>query len=1054
MKKILLAFCFSLIAQFSFAGTIIVQNTNNSGAGSLRDAVINAVSGDTIRFNPNIISGGSQTIVLTSELNFAKNLVFIGLYNASDTLYISGNNTNRIFYVDFTGSSDINKTITIDSMAMIQGEVSGNGGAIFFKHGDSLVIRNSVISRNTASSAGGAIYSYAFSSAPKSSIVTISNCIISGNTAGTAGGGIYSYSNSNTNHSIVTLSNSTIAENTATSSSGGGIYSYSNSNTSNFSTVNLTNCNISGNSALSGWGGGVYSFSNSNAANSASTLNVINCNIIGNVSHSAGGGGIYSKSSIVDYNSNAAANSTVAVTNSNISDNLGGGGISSLATSGDYYATSATSTVSLNNSVMTGNTAINAGGAIASNVTASYSGGSSIASIVTIDSCTISENTAGGAGGGIFSYSTTNSSITATNSTISGNSSSISGGGGIHCRAVRASTVTLNKSTVSENSAIPYGGGIYSYSDYAAYGSSSFSKVTLNESTVFGNTATDDGGGIYSKCYFNTSEVRLNNSTIYGNTAGNSGEGVYSNAPVSRIFPKSSIVALNGSNNFYNNSSTTIGSFGYNIFSNAPVGYDSNKDQINVDSISINLLPLAYNNGGFTQTMLPGTGSFAIDMGNPLDFTDAQNAAIEGIRDVGAAEVDCKSYILIEVISCESYIWPHNGQTYVNDTIIYDTLVTQNINGCDSILILSLDIKNANSSMISMVTCDSYFWSHNGQTYVSDTTVSYTIPGAGEYGCDSIVVLNLSIEDVTPPIEDLAILPDIVSECPGVILTAPTALDNCTGVITGTADIAFPITEYGATTVTWIYDDGNGNTSTQTQNVIIEDLTAPTPDIINLLDVTDECEVTPTAPSATDNCTGVITGTPNVAFPITASGTTTVTWIYDDGNGNTSTQTQNVIITPIDNGITQIDAITLRADAAGYHYQWVDCDNENASVPGATSQSFTPTIAGNYACEINNGTCTVITACLASSVGILENGFGNSLVVYPNPTSGSLKVELGDVYNGTVVKLFNARGQVVLNESFGTTDEIKLNIEGLSGLYILEIKTDEGKIARINVLKE
>lgn len=638
MKKSVFTFCIFLTSVFSFAGTIIVQNLNNTGTGSLRDAVSNSVSGDTIRFNPNLISGGSQTIVLTSELNFAKNLVFKGLYNANDTLYISGNNTNRIFYVDFTGSSVVNKTITIDSMAIINGEASGNGGAIFFKHGDSLVIRNSVILGNTASSAGGAIYSYAFSSTPQSSIVTISNCIISGNTAGTAGGGIYSYSNSNTNYSIVTLSNSTISGNTASSSSGGGIYSYSNSNTSNFSTVNLTNCTISGNNAPSGWGGGVYSYSNSNAANSASTLNVSNCNIIGNVSHSAGGGGIYSKSSIVDYNSNASANSTVTVTNSNISDNLGGGGIFSLASSGDYYATSATSTVTLNNSVMTGNTAVNGGGAIASSASASYSGGSSIASTVTIDSCNISGNTAGAAGGGIYSKSTNNSSVTATNSTISGNSSSFYGGGGIYCHATKASTVTLNQSTVYENSAIPYGGGIYSYSDYAAYGSSSFSNVTLNESTVFGNTADDDGGGIYSKCYFNTSEVRLNNSTIYGNTAGNSGDGMYSHAPVSNIFTKSSIVALNGINNFYNNSSSTIGSMGYNIFSDAPIGYDSNTDQINVDSISINLLPLAYNNGGNTQTMLPGPGSFAIDMGNPADFTDAQNAPIVGIRDVGAAE--------------------------------------------------------------------------------------------------------------------------------------------------------------------------------------------------------------------------------------------------------------------------------------------------------------------------------------------------------------------------------------------------------------------------------
>ncbi len=57
--------------------------------------------------------------------------------------------------------------------------------------------------------------------------------------------------------------------------------------------------------------------------------------------------------------------------------------------------------------------------------------------------------------------------------------------------------------------------------------------------------------------------------------------------------------------------------------------------------------------------------------------------------------------------------------------------------------------------------------------------------------------------------------------------------------------------------VTWTYDDGNGNTSTQTQNVVINDVTAPVPDLPTLADVTAECEVaTLTPPTATDNCGG------------------------------------------------------------------------------------------------------------------------------------------------------------------------------------------------------
>ncbi|MDR2980317.1 MAG: T9SS type A sorting domain-containing protein, partial [Bacteroidales bacterium] len=133
--------------------------------------------------------------------------------------------------------------------------------------------------------------------------------------------------------------------------------------------------------------------------------------------------------------------------------------------------------------------------------------------------------------------------------------------------------------------------------------------------------------------------------------------------------------------------------------------------------------------------------------------------------------------------------------------------------------------------------------------------------------------------------------------CSVTITEYPTATDHCAGLITATTTTPFPITEQGATVVTWVYDDGNGNVSMQTQNVMIDDVTAPIPGIANLPDITDEYSVTITEyPTATDNCAGLITATTTTPFPITEQGATVITWVYDDGNGNVSTQTQNVMI--------------------------------------------------------------------------------------------------------------------------------------------------------------
>ncbi|NVK08552.1 MAG: gliding motility-associated C-terminal domain-containing protein, partial [Tenacibaculum sp.] len=112
----------------------------------------------------------------------------------------------------------------------------------------------------------------------------------------------------------------------------------------------------------------------------------------------------------------------------------------------------------------------------------------------------------------------------------------------------------------------------------------------------------------------------------------------------------------------------------------------------------------------------------------------------------------------------------------------------------------------------------------------------------------------------------------------------------------------------GVYTVTYNVTDTAGNVASEvTRTITVADTTAPVADTATLSDVTAECEVTSlTAPTATDNCVGSVTGTHDASLPITTQGTTVVTWTYDDGNGNTSTQTQNVII----QSVTKADAGT------------------------------------------------------------------------------------------------------------------------------------------------
>ncbi len=237
-----------------------------------------------------------------------------------------------------------------------------------------------------------------------------------------------------------------------------------------------------------------------------------------------------------------------------------------------------------------------------------------------------------------------------------------------------------------------------------------------------------------------------------------------------------------------------------------------------------------------------------------------------------------------------------------------------------------------------------------GYTFPSGiTTIIYTATDAALNTRTSS--MTVTVVDNENPVPDVATLPDITAECSVTTLTAPTATDNCVGSVTGTTATTLPITTQGTTVVTWTYDDGNGNTVTQNQNVIIDDITAPVPDLATLPDITAECEITTlTAPTATDNCVGSVTGTTTTTLPITAQGTTVVTWTYDDGNGNTSTQTQTVIV---DDVTAPVPDVATLPDVTGECSATVSVtptatDNCSGSVTGTTTDPLTYSAQGTY----------------------------------------------------------------------------------------------------------
>ncbi|MDO9553863.1 T9SS type A sorting domain-containing protein [Rhodonellum sp.] len=215
-------------------------------------------------------------------------------------------------------------------------------------------------------------------------------------------------------------------------------------------------------------------------------------------------------------------------------------------------------------------------------------------------------------------------------------------------------------------------------------------------------------------------------------------------------------------------------------------------------------------------------------------------------------------------------------------------------------------------------------------------------------GNTTIQEQTIIVEDTTVPVPTLTVLPVISGQCSATV-TAPTAADNCKGTITGTTENPLTYSEQGTYKILWTYDDGNGNTTNQEQTIIVEDTTAPVPTLTALPVISGQCSATVTAPTAVDNCKGSITGTTENLLTYSAQGAYTILWTFNNGNGNTTTQEQTIIVedttapVPI---LAQLPVINCQCSATVTAP--TAADNCKGSITGTTENPLTYSAQGTY----------------------------------------------------------------------------------------------------------
>jgi len=298
---------------------------------------------------------------------------------------------------------------------------------------------------------------------------------------------------------------------------------------------------------------------------------------------------------------------------------------------------------------------------------------------------------------------------------------------------------------------------------------------------------------------------------------------------------------------------------------------------------------------------------------------------------------------------------------------------------------------------ITETACDSYT-APDGAVYTTSGIKTAVIPNAA--GCDSTITIDLTINNSTT---------SSITETACDSYTAP---DGAVYTTSGIKTAVIPNAAGCDSTITIDLTINNSTTSSITETAC-DSYTAP------------------------DGAVYTTSGIKTAVIPNAA--------------GCDSTITIDLTINIVDVSLTVNDPL-ITANANGAIYQWLDCDNAFAIIPGATSQNYTAPANGNYAVMITQGMCTDTSACVEiTTVGIITINT-NGISIYPNPVPNELSIEIIDNKEKIDLVIFNSIGQVVFKGDFIEKTTVQTS-NFAPGVYL--IKLENGKIFEFRkVIKE
>jgi Secretion system C-terminal sorting domain len=173
--------------------------------------------------------------------------------------------------------------------------------------------------------------------------------------------------------------------------------------------------------------------------------------------------------------------------------------------------------------------------------------------------------------------------------------------------------------------------------------------------------------------------------------------------------------------------------------------------------------------------------------------------------------------------------------------------------------------------------------------------------------------------------------------------------------------------------------------------------------------------------------------------------------IYTDVNGCVAEWVGTTQVYGLPQNVVTLTETTLTAIASDATYQWVVCP-DMIEIPNANSQSFTPSVNGEFAAVITQNGCDVMSDCVEVIViGVDEVAGANHIAVFPNPACESVNIALDQPSS---ILVYNSAGQLVLEQKQLLPVHI-FDVSNLeNGIYSVVATTASERIQKIFIVRK